>query len=119
MMGGGGGGGQANPNKIVSGLVYLGRGSQREILSTAKEQGLDGIVVFSVLESEEGVDYCHMLYWEMCLIVHMKDKNPHRYGHNRFAGAPVKYVKNRLADALAYYEHREEQRRARSAIARA
>jgi len=71
------------------------------------------------LESEEGVDYCHMLYWEMCLIVHMKDKNPHRYGHNRFAGAPVKYVKNRLADALAYYEHREEQRRARSAIARA
>ena len=58
--GGGGGGGsqsQQNTGSVSPGLAYLGRGSESELMTSAAEQAVDVLVVFSVnvKETKSGV----------------------------------------------------------------
>ena len=54
-----------------------------------------------------GYCYCPQLITDMNLIVHKDDPNPHKHERNRFARrlATDPEVKDRIGDALSYYEH--------------
>ena len=54
-------------------------------------------------------DHCKQLTWDMHLIAHKDDKNPHKRCWNRFACHPATsgIVKRRVGEALAFYEYLE------------
>jgi hypothetical protein len=60
-----------------------------------------------LLAYTHGVMHCRNLMWDMHLIYHRFDKNPHKRGYNRFAGLHAKHkeVWGRIGDAVAFFEY--------------
>ena len=75
-------------------------GTDRDIMEIAN-------VLRYAMAYEPGRDHCPKLVWDMHLIAHKDDLNPHAKSNNRFARLRSTHptVKNRVGDALAFYEH--------------
>ena len=77
-------------------------GTDRDIMEIAN-------VLRYALTYDPDKDHCAQLTWDMHLITHKDDANPHARCMNRFAQRRATHpvVKRRVGEALAFYEHRE------------
>lgn len=70
---------------------------------------IDAVVALlrHLLASTTGVMHCRKLMWDMHLIHHRFDTNPHKRGFNRFAGLHPKHkqVWRRVGEAVAFLEY--------------